>query len=125
MKKFLILGLLLLTATIGFTQSTYNIKSINIYDGKGFVSCKGTFVISTYNNDEFITVYDVNEKPLMTVIIQSYIDNNTNEIIIKGVSDNLHNLTIYLHMYDEYIQIDFVDDENSKITILTDTQKRE
>lgn len=125
MKKILTLVLLLLIATIGLAQSKYNIKSINIYDGNGFVSCNGTLAIDTYNNNEYITVYDVNNKSLITVFVKSYIDNNTNEIIIKGISDNSHNLTIYFHMYSEYIQIDFIDDENSKITILTDTQKKE
>ena len=124
MKKILTLVLLLLSATISFSQNKYDIKSINIYDGNGFVSCGGTFAIDTYNNNEYITVYDVNNKPLITVFIESYLENKSDELVIKGITDNSHKLTIYIHMYSEYIQVDFIDNDGSRITINTDNQKK-
>ena len=122
MKKILTLVLLLLSATISFSQNKYDIKSINVYDGNGFVSCGGIFAIDTYNNNEYITVYDVNNKPLITVFVESYLEIQSDELVIKGITNNSH-LTIYIHIYSEYIQIDFIDND-SRITINTDNKKK-
>ena len=123
MKKILTIFLLSIVAITAYTQSKYDITSINFYDGNGYIDCKGTFVVSKLQNSETITIYDEKNKPILSIIAQEtnvYVD----KVVIYGVTPDLHPMIVHIYTYRNYNRIVFIDKYDNKVSILTSINKK-